>query len=208
MIKITKSSKHPDEGKCNIATLKICEELENENKINISNAYKSEKIKIELKKTHHNKCCYCEKKILDNKYATDVEHFRPKSQYPWLAYEWSNLLLSCADCNRGKKIAMFPLKNETKKAKSPNCDLKNEEPIIIHPVFENPEDFIFFRKEVAHWKNTRGKQNITILGLNRSGLEELRRNKLAPLKFIDNKEYLDSLKLDEAEYAGMIRSNF
>ncbi|MBY3300464.1 hypothetical protein HFO10_31980 [Rhizobium laguerreae] len=73
-----------------------------------------------LKKSHKNKCCYCEAS-LDRQHG-DVEHFRPKQRvtdehhktqrvrigeeeinhpgYFWLAYDLDNLLLSCAICNQ------------------------------------------------------------------------------------------------------------
>src|SRR5689334_19247956 len=40
------------------------------------------------------KCAYCESPIGPGAYA-DLENFRPKLQYWWLTYEWSNLLPAC-----------------------------------------------------------------------------------------------------------------
>ena len=42
-------------------------------------------------------CAYCEEGC-----RGEVEHFRPRSQFPELVYEWSNLLLACHDCNHAK----------------------------------------------------------------------------------------------------------
>ena len=39
----------------------------------------------------------------------DVEHFRPKSKYWWLAYCYENYLYSCQMCNQRYKKAEFPI---------------------------------------------------------------------------------------------------
>jgi len=41
-------------------------------------------VKKDLAAMQHNKCCYCEKREEQAKYR-DVEHYRPKSLYWWLA---------------------------------------------------------------------------------------------------------------------------
>ena len=60
-----------------------------------------------------NYCCYCERRL-----PLDVEHVHPKSKHPSLTYEWSNLLLSCGNCNSTKLkksigIALMPDKHNT-----------------------------------------------------------------------------------------------
>ena len=42
-------------------------------------------------------CAYCEEFC-----RGEVDHFRPKSRYPGLVYEWSNWLFVCHDCNHAK----------------------------------------------------------------------------------------------------------
>ncbi|RYU92703.1 HNH endonuclease [Emticicia agri] len=61
----------------------------------------------------NNKCAYCEAstKIVS---PGDVEHFRPKSKYWWLAYCYDNYLVSCSVCNSVFKGNKFPLLDETK----------------------------------------------------------------------------------------------
>ena len=107
------------------------------------------KVKRFLHQSQYGKCCYCERRR-DEKGDTDVEHFRPKgklkekpnhSGYWWLAYDWNNLLMSCKKCN-WRKGTKFPLTDENKRAFSENDDLTKEEPILINPLTENPEDFI------------------------------------------------------------------
>ena len=110
----------------------------------------------------HEKCCFCESKFLDNSYG-DVEHFRPKKAYKklnsktltypgyyWLAYDWTNLMLSCEKCNRSYKGNLFPLTNEaTRKPyhNHPNS-LLDEDCLLINPNYEDPGIFITFKEEV------------------------------------------------------------
>jgi hypothetical protein len=54
----------------------------------------------------HNKCAYCESDITTVSYG-DVEHYRPKSVYWWLAYVYDNYLASCAICNQRFKGVKF-----------------------------------------------------------------------------------------------------
>jgi len=46
-------------------------------------------------------CAYCEGEINASR-AGQVEHYKPKSLFPSLAYEWDNYFLSCAGCNGAK----------------------------------------------------------------------------------------------------------
>lgn len=57
----------------------------------------------------HDKCAYCEAKATAVSYG-DVEHFRPKAHWWWLACAWENYLFSCQICNQGRfKGENFPL---------------------------------------------------------------------------------------------------
>jgi len=113
------------------------------------------------------KCAYCE----NNEYEAQIEHYRPTGKsrkdgghegYPWLCYEWSNLLPSCHDCNRGGakgtrfpilgiRVAHYPLTDEG----SPNTDafkvnhtlMLTEKPMLLHPEIDNPRHFFKFDSE-------------------------------------------------------------
>ncbi len=56
------------------------------------------------------KCAYCETPVAVVDYG-DVEHFRPKSIYWWLAYCYENYLPSCAICNQRYKRDNFRIQN-------------------------------------------------------------------------------------------------
>ena len=51
----------------------------------------------DLRSVFRNICAYCEERA-----KGEVDHFRPKSQYPELVYFWSNWLFTCRDCNQAK----------------------------------------------------------------------------------------------------------
>lgn len=58
-------------------------------------------------------CAYCGSKVGTTDEGSredegDVDHFRPKALYPWLAYTFSNHLLSCGVCNSRRKRDEFP----------------------------------------------------------------------------------------------------
>jgi len=56
------------------------------------------------------KCAYCECYFKTVAYG-DVEHYRPKSKYWWLAYSYHNYSASCQLCNQKYKKAKFPKTN-------------------------------------------------------------------------------------------------
>lgn len=64
--------------------------------------------KRQLKAESHDKCAYCEAPVSTVAHG-DVEHFRPKSVYWWLAYCYDNYLYSCQICNQSYKKDEFPI---------------------------------------------------------------------------------------------------
>ena len=62
------------------------------------------------------KCAYCEASISTVAFG-DVDHYRPKSSYWWLAYCYDNYLASCQLCNQRFKKEAFPIQN--RKMRSP-----------------------------------------------------------------------------------------
>jgi uncharacterized protein (TIGR02646 family) len=163
-----------------------------------SGIYGEKSVKDALKEAQHDKCAFCESKVSHIAYG-DVEHFRPKAGYRqgpeeplvqpgyyWLAYVWTNLLFSCQLCNQRFKGNHFPLKDDTQRAKSHHDDVKNEQPLFIHPAIEDPSDFLKFDEHYlcAIDDNVRGKATIEALGLNRDKLVEKRGDALKKLKLL------------------------
>ncbi len=64
--------------------------------------------KTQLKKESFGKCAYCEANTEVVAHG-DVEHYRPKSVYWWLAYTYDNYLYACQICNQIYKSDNFPI---------------------------------------------------------------------------------------------------
>jgi hypothetical protein len=64
--------------------------------------------KDQLKRESDGKCGYCEGKASHVAHG-DVEHFRPKTIYWWLAYCYDNYVFACQICNQSFKGSNFPL---------------------------------------------------------------------------------------------------
>jgi hypothetical protein len=71
-----------------------------------SSKWKSAKTKVRADSAK--KCAYCEASTSVVAHG-DVEHFRPKALYWWLAYDFDNYLFSCQICNQIYKKDFFPV---------------------------------------------------------------------------------------------------
>lgn len=206
-----------------------------------SKVYGHTEVKQYLLAMQHGKCAFCESKIDHISYG-DVEHFRPKAAvkqepggsltrpgYYWLAYEWSNLLLSCQLCNQRHKGNLFPLADPAARARSHRADLSRESAIFINPVDDDPEILLAFRAEVMYGLDPGGRGDATrdALDLNRPALLERRRDRYELLRSLFEviaianarpsdtelavlanraRSNLEQNAAGSAEYAGMIRA--
>lgn len=73
------------------------------------------KTKDALKRDSFEKCAYCEANTAVVAHG-DVEHFRPKSVYWWLALCMDNYVYSCQICNQTYKGDRFPLQGRALKS--------------------------------------------------------------------------------------------
>lgn len=132
--------------------------------------YKGADVKQQLKEDQHSKCVYCECK-LNGDYG-HVEHFRPKGGYTippsnalkkpgyyWLAYEWSNLLLSCSICNTSYKQNHFALEDESQRDIA-HQNISNEVSLLINPSAEDPSIYIEFHQHIVAPKIINGKESV------------------------------------------------
>jgi uncharacterized protein (TIGR02646 family) len=141
-------------------------------------------VKDDLARMQHHKCCYCEKLEEQPKYR-DVEHYRPKASYWWLAWTWENLLFSCIDCNREYKRGQFPLEDGSSPLVPEQSPPGNELPLVLDPSDPviDPVEQIRFRRErvqgnerwVPHGLTARGRKTIEVCGLDRPSLLDLYR---------------------------------
>jgi uncharacterized protein (TIGR02646 family) len=61
-----------------------------------------EQLKSDLTKLTADHCSFCDSYPLVGKNHQTIEHFRPRSRYPKLAYVWHNLFLCCETCQTAK----------------------------------------------------------------------------------------------------------
>ncbi|WP_285769117.1 AAA family ATPase [Peribacillus sp. SI8-4] len=148
------------------------------------------------------KCAYCESPL--ELTGGGVENFRPinvfdderkpinyENHYVWLAYEWSNLVVSCNDCSMYKKN-YFPLKGRRARF---GGDISNEKTLLINPCVNYPEKHLYF--DDFGWvrgRSEEGVHTVELLKLNRTQLVEARFHELARLK--------KALKDKEFNYVG------
>lgn len=202
-------------------------------------------VKEALLDAQHGKCAFCESRVRHIAHG-DVEHYRPKAGviqrardpltrpgYYWLAYEWDNLFFCCPVCNQSFKRNLFPLRNPRQRARSHNDDITREQRLLIHPGWDEPEDFVGFHDFTPYPLRNRseGRVTIDVVGLGRAELADQRRfhfdrvhlivrahaqarrvQRSRPLTvaqatlLTDMETELAALQLDSAEYAAMTRA--
>ncbi|MFC0518957.1 HNH endonuclease [Mucilaginibacter angelicae] len=158
-----------------------------------SSIYRHPTVLAELSRIYYNKCAFCESDTTAGA-PMQVEHYRPKKAvvgavpahtgYYWLAYQWSNLLLSCASCNN-KKRNHFPVNGmrvaappfvqnalDTTACQANSPDLLGELAELINPELEqNPMVHFEFYPDGTIMGNTpQGLQTIRVCGLDRDQL--------------------------------------
>ncbi|HEX3526538.1 MAG TPA: hypothetical protein VH988_05685 [Thermoanaerobaculia bacterium] len=174
--------------------------------------YKDPEIQEKLAAVFGTKCAYCETDF-GPVTPKDIEHFRPKSEitagrttlipgYFWLAGEWDNLLVSCPDCNRGRKHEVpgqpekttlgketqFPLSDEQHRARN-RAPLVNEETVrlLLNPCGnDEPEKHLMFddqglihpRPDANNVPSGAGTMSIAVYALRRKPLVENRLKEL------------------------------
>ena len=157
-----------------------------------SKLYGADSVREMLDLIYNGKCCYCEIKVQGS--PLQVEHYRPKDKvrespthtgYYWLAYEWTNLLFACSNCN-SRKSNQFPLQLELDRVFAPvlnagiidhnsnRCHqnpLISERPLLVHPELEDcTKHFQFSFSGELIGIGDRGAKSIEICDLNRDEL--------------------------------------
>ena len=103
-----------------------------------------------------------------------MEHFRPQSIYPLLAYQWTNLLLACERCNSGYKRQRFPQMDgsQPEEDRADPCSRSDDDdPALIDPCRDDPTRFLTFRDATLVCLNSRAEQTRDVCGLDREDLE-------------------------------------
>jgi uncharacterized protein (TIGR02646 family) len=169
------------------------------------NKYRHAKVKEALVRMLHGKCAYCESKITHVVYG-HIEHYRPKSRFPDLTFEWMNLLLACGICNGSEyKGDRFP-------------EAEDNGP-LVNPCEDDPAEHFRFDYDPAtrlasvYGVTPRGRTTEKLLGLNRSELRAVRSRDIGRLaalvRFAKNDpeaaKLLEEARRDDAPYAAFAR---
>jgi uncharacterized protein (TIGR02646 family) len=148
--------------------------------------YANPSVKRALIRMFGAKCCYCEGNADAVSYR-HVEHFRPQSIYPRLAYQWSNLLYACQRCNsshKGDRFPIGPAGSDAQPNRASPCDPDgNDTAMLVDPCIDDPaEHFDYEFTEQLYLeditlvsKTERGAKSREIYGLDREDLADDRR---------------------------------
>ncbi|MCK4660466.1 MAG: TIGR02646 family protein [Phycisphaerae bacterium] len=168
--------------------------------------YRHSDVKATLVTMFGGKCAYCESRITHLDYG-HIEHYRPKSRFPKLTFEWSNLLLACGVCNGAEhKGGQFP-------------DRAGGGP-LVNPCDDNPSDHFRFQYDPdtklasVYGTTTRGETTEKLLGLNRHWLRKYRSEQVRKLVALarfarsdpDARVLLNEACQGNAEYAAFART--
>lgn len=110
------------------------------NKFSVPSNWKSSK--AQLLEESHDKCAFCEREVPSGSYG-DVEHYRPKSIYWWMAYTIDNYLLSCTVCNVNKSNTFDT--DDSRVNHIPFPDLQNQAEVdqFLDTYALDPADILF-----------------------------------------------------------------
>ena len=129
-------------------------------------------IRATLKANQNNICAYCGIDA-ELRGGPEIEHFAPKSKHPEWLYLKENLLLACHACNK------FEQKGEAETVILKNINYKKCVFSIIHPYFDDPNDYFDFDIGVIKIKKNapdrkKAEKTIDLFDLNSSYLTGLR----------------------------------
>jgi uncharacterized protein (TIGR02646 family) len=168
--------------------------------------YRHKQVKATLVNMFHGKCAYCESKITHVDYG-HIEHYRPKSRFPDLTFEWTNLLFACCICNGAEhKGDRFPEETDN----GP----------LVNPCDDEPAEHLHFQYDPesklasVYGLTPRGETTEKLLGLNRHDLRKERSRQALRLaaiaRFARNGDpeaarLLEEARQDDAPYAAFAR---
>ncbi len=131
-----------------------------------------------LAELSHGKCWYSESREVYSYYH--VDHFRPKSEYWWLAFDWKNYRLAGQVGNINKRDKFKVLRH---KANNPDDPIEDEVYYLLDPTDENDPLLLFFDEtgkavpsENNGFSKERAEYTIEVLKLNYEPLKEARRS--------------------------------
>ncbi len=100
-------------------------------------------------------CAYCEETT-----KGEIDHFRPKSQFPDLVYSWFNWLFACHECNNAKTGVWPPL------GYVDPCAFSRVDRAEHHFVFNTQTGFISPKQSLSPHRSEKARRTIAQLRLN------------------------------------------
>ena len=132
------------------------------------------------------RCAFCGIVEWEKPFGLGTHHFRPPQEavahdgatsrrhYWWLAYQWENLYLACADC-RTAQGAKFPTERSRVRVGTKDGLAEKEEPLLLDPCHDDPERyFIYLDSGEVVSNSQRGEATIETFDLNRPFLVQAR----------------------------------
>lgn len=164
----------------------------------------------------NDKCAYCESYIgtsgiaayfrpvdgvIDSNLSRDSDYY-----YIWLAYQWSNLVLSCSECNY-RKGNHFPVLGRRARIFG---DVRHESHLILDPCKDKPEEHLFYDSEgYLFAKSIRGETTIELLDLNRLELVIKRKDQIFRIQMILDGTYTGDInELDDVTFSESLVRQF
>lgn len=133
---------------------------------------KKEEVRNRLVQEQGYLCCYYMMRIHGMQEDTNIEHNKPRSKYPELIFDYSNLLAACTRT-----------KGEKKRTDSQTCDIaKGESEISKNPALNNVEVLIQYdiNGNISSKDPTFHNDLVKTLNLNHKTLVESRKALLKP----------------------------
>jgi len=148
--------------------------------------YRNYEIKQKLIESSHGKCAFCES-IPSESGNIEVEHFKPKSIYYNLTFDWDNLLPVCRKCNEAKS------------------DFDTGTNPIVNPARQNPETIFTYNMLSIKSINVNddiSKRTIEVCNLNSPRLFKVRADLLINLSSYEQslKDWLQEIEESETEF--------
>lgn len=133
------------------------------------NKYRHKDIKDQLLLETSHKCVYCESKIGDT-LPGDIEHMIPKSVRPAGRFVWSNLTISCTECNRRKGVYL------------------RTDVMFLNPYRDDVESLVVHLGPIAAWKpgDIQAEVTVKMLELHNNNRWELISQKIEHLEHLND----------------------
>lgn len=155
--------------------------------------YEAPEVASALRELFRDKCAYCEREVTAENggpahfrplgHATDMSGEDSRDHYGWLAYDWTNLLLSCSACDKAKGDK-FPVIGR----RAPRLTLASDVEAIerrelVDPTRDEPSRHLrFLANGRCRSVDRMGAVTIATLGLNRGRLLSGRKEAAANMR--------------------------